>query len=63
MGYVGWIGTYQGNKDDPRHRVAESELVRELRSLGAVLFCKTSVPCHSHGRRDSKPHHRLYMES
>ncbi|GLA31344.1 acetamidase [Aspergillus phoenicis ATCC 13157] len=44
MGYVGWIGTYQGKKDDPRHRVAESELVRELRSLGAVLFCKTSVP-------------------
>ncbi|GKZ21627.1 hypothetical protein AbraIFM66951_005167 [Aspergillus brasiliensis] len=44
MGYVGWIGTYQGKKDDPRHRVAESELVRELRNLGAVLFCKTSVP-------------------
>ncbi|RAK90490.1 general amidase GmdA [Aspergillus costaricaensis CBS 115574] len=44
MGYVGWIGTYQGKKDDPRHRVTESELVRELRNLGAVLFCKTSVP-------------------
>ncbi|GAQ45822.1 hypothetical protein AtubIFM57143_006306 [Aspergillus tubingensis] len=44
MGYVGWIGTFQGKKDDPRHRVAESELVRELRNLGAVLFCKTSVP-------------------
>lgn len=44
MGYVGWIGTFQGKKDDPRHRVAESELVREIRNLGAVLFCKTSVP-------------------
>lgn len=44
MGYVGWIGTFQGQKDDPRARVAESELVRELRDLGAVLFCKTSVP-------------------
>lgn len=44
MGYVGWIGTYQGKKNDPRHRVVESELVRELRNLGAVLFCKTSVP-------------------
>ncbi|KAL4784329.1 amidase signature domain-containing protein [Aspergillus varians] len=44
MGYVGWIGTFQGLKDDPRSRVFESELVRELRALGAVLYCKTSVP-------------------
>ncbi|PLB55430.1 amidase [Aspergillus steynii IBT 23096] len=44
MGYVGWIGTFQGQKNDPRSKVFESELVRELRSLGAVLFCKTSVP-------------------
>ncbi|KAF9888084.1 Acetamidase [Aspergillus nanangensis] len=44
MGYVGWIGTFQGKKDDPRKGVFESELVRELRNLGAVLYCKTSVP-------------------
>lgn len=44
MGYVGWIGTFQGNRGDPRREVAESELVRELRNLGAVLYCKTSVP-------------------
>lgn len=44
MGYVGWIGTFQGLKGDPRNRVFESELVRELRALGAVLYCKTSVP-------------------
>ncbi|KAH8427786.1 putative general amidase GmdA [Aspergillus melleus] len=44
MGYVGWIGTFQGEKNDPRSQVFESELVRELRSLGAVLYCKTSVP-------------------
>ncbi|PWY68972.1 acetamidase [Aspergillus sclerotioniger CBS 115572] len=44
MGYVGWIGTFQGRKDDSRARVVESELVRELRNLGAVLFCKTSAP-------------------
>lgn len=44
MGYIGWIGTFQGNKDDPRKGVFESELVRELRALGAVLYCKTSVP-------------------
>jgi amidase len=44
MGYIGWIGTFQGIKDDPRKGVYESELVRELRALGAVLYCKTSVP-------------------
>lgn len=44
MGYVGWINTYQGLRDDPRRANGESELVRELRNLGAVLYCKTSVP-------------------
>lgn len=44
MGYVGWINTYQGLRDDPRQANGESELVRELRNLGTVLYCKTSVP-------------------
>jgi len=44
MGYIGWLGTFQGIKDDPRKGVYESEMVRELRALGAVLYCKTSVP-------------------
>ncbi|KAI9370471.1 amidase signature domain-containing protein [Aspergillus egyptiacus] len=44
MGYVGWINTFQGLKNDPRQGTFESELVRELRALGAVLYCKTSVP-------------------
>jgi amidase len=44
MGYVGWIGTFQGKKNDHRFLTEESELVRELRNLGAVLYCKTSVP-------------------
>ncbi|KAJ5612581.1 hypothetical protein N7510_005775 [Penicillium lagena] len=44
MGYVGWIGTFEGKRDDPRRGTVESELVRELRNLGAVLYCKTSVP-------------------
>lgn len=44
MGYVGWLNTFQGNKDDARKGTLESELVRELRALGAVLYCKTSVP-------------------
>ncbi|TQB75714.1 hypothetical protein MPDQ_002014 [Monascus purpureus] len=44
MGYVGWMGTFQGRRDDLRRGEFESELVRELRALGAVLYCKTSVP-------------------
>jgi amidase len=44
MGYVGWIGTFEGLKGTGKERVVESELVRELRELGAVPFCKTSLP-------------------
>ncbi|EEP76249.1 hypothetical protein UREG_01098 [Uncinocarpus reesii 1704] len=44
MGYVGWIGTFQGIKNDSRRGVFESELVKELRALGAILHCKTAVP-------------------
>ncbi|CAG8892656.1 unnamed protein product [Penicillium egyptiacum] len=44
MGYVGWINTFQGQQNDPRSGTEESELVRELRNLGAILYCKTSVP-------------------
>ncbi|KND86633.1 Acetamidase [Tolypocladium ophioglossoides CBS 100239] len=44
MGYVGWIGTFEGKRGTGKEKVRESELVRELRELGAVLYCKTSVP-------------------
>lgn len=41
-----WAGseTFEGKKDDPRPKTAESELVLELCRAGAVVFCKTSVP-------------------
>ena len=44
MGYVGWIGTFEGKTGTGREKVHESEMVKELRTLGAVLYCKTSVP-------------------
>ncbi|RFU26246.1 hypothetical protein B7463_g10088, partial [Scytalidium lignicola] len=44
MGYVGWIGTFEGKKGTGKEKVYESEMVRELRNLGAILYCKTSVP-------------------
>lgn len=44
MGYVGWIGTFQGVKGTNKEKVFESLMVEELRGLGAILYCKTSVP-------------------
>jgi amidase len=39
-----WIGTFEGKKGSGKEKVFESEMVRELRNLGAILYCKTSVP-------------------
>jgi amidase len=44
MGYVGWIGTFEGKKGTGKEKVFESEMVKMLRTAGAVLYCKTSVP-------------------
>jgi amidase len=44
MGYVGWIGSNLGIKDPGEIHQVESQITTELLSLGAVLFCKTSVP-------------------
>jgi amidase len=40
LGWVGWVGTFEGGADDPRKGVVESELVRELNQLGAVIIGK-----------------------
>ena len=40
MGYVGWIGTYEGDQDPVKVHKVNSQVVEELLSLGAVLFCK-----------------------
>lgn len=44
MGYVGWIDTFEGLKGTGKEKVTESEFVREARILGAIPFCKTSLP-------------------
>lgn len=44
MGYVGWIGTYEGDKNPNKVHKVNSQVVEELVSLGAVLYCKTSLP-------------------
>ncbi|EFY93838.1 general amidase [Metarhizium acridum CQMa 102] len=44
MGYVGWIGSNLGVTHPSQIHTLESQVVSELLSLGAVLYCKTSVP-------------------
>ncbi|KAH6889261.1 amidase signature domain-containing protein [Thelonectria olida] len=44
MGYIGWIGSNLGISNPSQVHTIESQLVKELLSLGAVLFCKTSLP-------------------
>ncbi|KAI1138637.1 amidase [Hypoxylon sp. FL0543] len=43
MGYVGWIGTFEGKKGTGKYKEVESEMVSELISLGAVPIGKTSL--------------------
>ena len=40
MGFVGWIDTFEGSKDPGLVRNVDSQIVKELRSLGVVLYCK-----------------------
>ncbi|KAK5449840.1 hypothetical protein LTS15_008412 [Exophiala xenobiotica] len=40
MAFVGWIGTFEGKKGTGKERHVESELVRELHSLGAIPLGK-----------------------
>jgi amidase len=44
MGYVGWIGTFEGKTDTGKEKVYESQMVKILRAAGAILYVKTSVP-------------------
>jgi amidase len=43
MGYIGWIGGQLGVEPSKTHQV-ESQIVTDLLSAGAILYCKTAVP-------------------
>ncbi|KAH8698553.1 amidase signature domain-containing protein [Talaromyces proteolyticus] len=43
MAYVGWIGSFEGEKGTGKEGNFESELVRELVALGAIPIAKTSL--------------------
>ncbi|KAM3084455.1 hypothetical protein ACMFMF_001811 [Clarireedia jacksonii] len=44
MGYVGWIDTFEGDRESKRVGKVDSDIVAQLESMGAVVFCKTSLP-------------------
>ncbi|QSZ32369.1 hypothetical protein DSL72_001943 [Monilinia vaccinii-corymbosi] len=44
MGYVGWIGTFEGDGGSDQVGMVESQIIAELEGQGAVVFCKTSLP-------------------
>ncbi|KAK7928363.1 general amidase [Apiospora marii] len=43
LGFVGWIDTFEGKKGTGKEKVFESQITKELKSLGAVPIGKTSV--------------------
>ncbi|KAL4919314.1 amidase signature domain-containing protein [Aspergillus aurantiobrunneus] len=43
MGFIGWIGTFEGQIGTGKNRNVESELVREFHILGAVPIGKTTL--------------------
>ncbi len=43
MGYVGWVETFEGDKDSDLYLKYESQIVQELRLLGAIPFAKAST--------------------
>ena len=43
MGYVGWIGTFEGDSDSNKVGRAQSQIVSELEEQGAVVFCKVCI--------------------
>lgn len=44
LGFVGWVGTFEGDRNSDKYKNIESTIATHLRALGAVLYVKTSVP-------------------
>ncbi|KAB8299013.1 hypothetical protein EYC80_001145 [Monilinia laxa] len=40
MGYVGWIGTFEGDSASNKVGTVESQIISDLEAQGAVVFCK-----------------------
>ena len=40
MGYLTWIGTFEGDTNPEKVHHVESQIVTEFLSLGAIIYCK-----------------------
>lgn len=47
MAYTGWVGTFEGQKGTGKEKLFESELIRELHSLGAIVIAKVGALIHA----------------
>jgi amidase len=45
IGFVGWIGTFEGKKGTGKEKSLEIQVIRELWSLGAVPIGKVRCQC------------------
>ena len=43
MGYVGWIGTFEGKKGTGKEGKYESEFVKDMKRLGAIPIAKVII--------------------
>ena len=43
MSYVGWLGTYEGDKTPTNVQKMNSQVVEKSLSLGAVLYCQLNL--------------------
>lgn len=43
MGYVGWIGTFEGDGNSNKIGMVDSQIISELEEQGAVVFCKVCI--------------------
>jgi amidase len=60
MGYIGWIDTYEGSRDPAKVHKIDSQVVKELRSLGAVLYCKVNAINGNKLPAGTESHRRAY---
>ncbi|TGO25789.1 hypothetical protein BPAE_0072g00090 [Botrytis paeoniae] len=59
IGYVGWIGTFEGDSNSNKVGMVNSQIISELEELGAVVFCKEDQLATNRSRETLNPVNRL----
>ncbi|THV45177.1 hypothetical protein BGAL_0520g00010 [Botrytis galanthina] len=59
MGYVGWVGTFEGDGNSNNVGLVNSQIISELEEQGAVVFCKEDQLATNRSRQTLNPVNRL----